>query len=189
MKALSIKDLSFGYGEHVVLKNISLEVEQGSYVSLIGHNGSGKTTLAKLIVGLFPFDSGEITISDVLLSKESLNEIRNKVAIVFQNPDNQFIGITVEDDIAFSLENRNVPRDEMQKLVREYAEKVGMLEFLTKEPAYLSGGQKEGQKYRRYWSWSFCCIWPCPQHGRLCKDRERKGSRYDCARHYPPEGD
>ena len=143
MKALSIKDLSFGYGEHVVLKNISLEVEQGSYVSLIGHNGSGKTTLAKLIVGLLPYEQGEITISDVLLSKENLTTIRNKVAIVFQNPDNQFIGITVEDDIAFSLENRNVPRDEMQKLVKEYAEKVGMSEYLSKEPAYLSGGQKQ----------------------------------------------
>ena len=90
MKALSIKDLSFGYGEHVVLKNISLEVEQGSYVSLIGHNGSGKSTLAKLIVGLLPFDKGEITISGVELNKDNLNEIRNKVAIVFQNPDKKY---------------------------------------------------------------------------------------------------
>ena len=143
MVALNIKHLSFSYGEVEILKNVSLEVKQGSYVSLIGHNGSGKTTLAKLIVGLLPFSTGEIAISGVSLSKETINTIRNKVAIVFQNPDNQFIGITVEDDIAFSLENRCVSREEMQKLVKEYADKVGMSEFLSKEPAYLSGGQKQ----------------------------------------------
>ena len=143
MDALKINNLSFSYGNTKVLNNVSLSVKQGSYVSLIGHNGSGKSTLAKLIVGLLPFEEGEISISDVLLTKDSVNTIRDKVAIVFQNPDNQFIGITVEDDIAFSLENRNIPKAEMEKLVKEYASKVGMLEFLNKEPAYLSGGQKQ----------------------------------------------
>ena len=94
-------------------------------------------------MGLLPFSKGEIFISGVQLNRENLNDIRNKVSIVFQNPDNQFIGVTVEDDIAFSLENRNVPREEMSKLVREYAEKVGMSEYLSKEPGYLSGGQKQ----------------------------------------------
>ena len=77
------------------------------------------------------------------LDKDSLNELRKKISIVFQNPDNQFIGVTVEDDIAFSLENRNIPREEMLKLVPMYAEKVGMKEFLDKEPSRLSGGQKQ----------------------------------------------
>lgn len=144
MNALTIKNLSFSYNDNIkAIDDISLDIERGSYISLLGHNGSGKSTLAKLIVGLLIASSGEIIVSNVKLSKENLPIIRSKVAIVFQNPDNQFIGITVEDDIAFSLENRRVPRDEMQKLVREYAEKVGMLDYLNKEPAYLSGGQKQ----------------------------------------------
>lgn len=144
MKALTIKDLTFSYNENAkVLDNVSLEIEQGEYVSLLGHNGSGKSTLAKLIVGLLPFEQGEIIVSGIQLSKENLQQIRSKAAIVFQNPDNQFIGITVEDDIAFSLENRCVERDEMKKLIWEYAKKVGMEDFLNKEPAYLSGGQKQ----------------------------------------------
>ena len=144
MEALSVKNLTFGYTTNKkTLKDISFSVERGSYVSLLGHNGSGKSTLAKLLVGLLPFSKGEIYISGVQLNRENLNTIRNKASIVFQNPDNQFIGITVEDDIAFSLENRNIPREEMVKLVKEYAAKVGMDEFLNKEPAYLSGGQKQ----------------------------------------------
>ena len=144
MNALTIKNLSFSYSDNVkAIDNVTLEIEKGTYVSLLGHNGSGKSTLAKLIVGLLPFNEGEIHVSDIKLSKENLRQLRSKIAIVFQNPDNQFIGITVEDDIAFSLENRCVSREEMKLLVREYAEKVGMIDYLKKEPAYLSGGQKQ----------------------------------------------
>ena len=144
MEALSIKNLTFSYDkEHNILDDISFDVKEGSYVSLLGHNGSGKSTLAKLFIGLLPFENGEIYVSGIKLTKENINKIRNTATIVFQNPDNQFIGITVEDDIAFSLENRCVPREEMISLVKEYASKVGMEEFLSKEPAYLSGGQKQ----------------------------------------------
>ena len=145
MNALRIDNLYFSYDEQSgeTLKNISIEIEKGRYVSLLGHNGSGKSTLGKLIVGLLPFSKGKITISGIELDDKSVTKIRNKAAIVFQNPDNQFIGITVEDDIAFSLENRNIPKSEMEELVKEYARKVGMEEFLSKEPAYLSGGQKQ----------------------------------------------
>jgi len=144
MNALTIKNLSFSYDkDKKTIDDISLEVERGSYISFLGHNGSGKSTLAKLIVGLLTPEEGEITISGVQLNKENIASIRNKVAIVFQNPDNQFIGATVEDDIAFSLENRNIPRDEMLKLVPTMAEKVGVFELLKKEPGYLSGGQKQ----------------------------------------------
>ena len=144
MEALSIKNLAFSYDkENTILSDVSFSVEEGKYVSLLGHNGSGKSTLAKLLIGLLPFNRGEIYISGIQLNKDNLIKIRDKVAIVFQNPDNQFIGITVEDDIAFSLENRCISREEMVPLVKEYASKVGMEEFLNKEPAYLSGGQKQ----------------------------------------------
>ena len=144
MKSVDVKQLNYSYSnEKPVLKNISFDIEQGEYMSIVGHNGSGKSTLCKLLIGLLIKDSGSIFIDGVELTKETINDIRHKVAIVFQNPDNQFIGATVEDDIAFSLENDNVPRDKMIPLVREYASKVGMLDYLNKEPSYLSGGQKQ----------------------------------------------
>lgn len=144
MKSVEIKNLNYSYNVNTpVIKDISLAIDKGEYVSIVGHNGSGKSTLCKLMIGLLEKNSGSIIIDGVELNKDTLNDIRHKVAIVFQNPDNQFIGVTVEDDIAFSLENDNVPRNEMIPLVREYAKKVGMLEFLNKEPSYLSGGQKQ----------------------------------------------
>ena len=144
MKNVVIKNLNYSYNENTpVLKNINLEINQGEYVSIVGQNGCGKSTLCKLIIGLLEKDSGEIIVNGLSLNKDSIQEIRKKVAIVFQNPDNQFIGATVEDDIAFSLENNNIPREKMITLVKEYATKVGMEDFLTKEPSYLSGGQKQ----------------------------------------------
>ena len=144
MDALTIKNLTYSYEQdRKVIDDVSLSIKKGSYVSLLGHNGSGKSTLAKLIIGLLPADRGTVVISDLELNDKNLTSIRNKAAIVFQNPDNQFIGVTVEDDIAFSLENRNVAREDMKRLVLEYAKKVGMEDFLNKEPAYLSGGQKQ----------------------------------------------
>ena len=144
MKCVSIKNISFSYRkDYPVIKDLSLDIEEGDYVSILGHNGCGKSTLARLLDGLLISKTGSIEICGQELNAKSINDIRQKVAIVFQNPDNQFIGATVEDDIAFSLENMNVPHDEMVTLVKEYAEKVGMENFLTKEPGYLSGGQKQ----------------------------------------------
>ena len=144
MDAVIIKNLCYSYEkDKPVVDDVSLSIKRGSYVSLLGHNGSGKSTLAKLMIGLLPADSGTVVISDLELNDKNITAIRNKAAIVFQNPDNQFIGVTVEDDIAFSLENRNVERNEMKRLVLEYAKKVGMENFLKKEPGYLSGGQKQ----------------------------------------------
>jgi energy-coupling factor transport system ATP-binding protein len=141
---LRIEDLSFSYdGQTDVLKNIDLTVETGRYLSIIGHNGSGKSTLAKLIVGLLESKRGHIYIFDQELTVKSVNQIRPHLGIVFQNPDNQFIGATVADDIAFGLENRRVPHEEMQPLIDEFAGKVKMTEFLDKEPSNLSGGQKQ----------------------------------------------
>lgn len=144
MTILSIKNLSFAYEDKKpVLKNISFDIEQGQYVSLIGHNGSGKSTLAKLIVNLLEIQSGTIELFGCPVNNKNIYEFRKKVGIVFQNPDNQFIGSTVRDDIAFGLENHCVPRDNMDAIIEKFAQKVGMSDFLDKEPIRLSGGQKQ----------------------------------------------
>lgn len=144
MKSIVFKDVSYSYSqEGFAVKNLNLELEKGSYVALIGHNGSGKSTLAKLMIGLLPLKSGEIIVNGLKLEKENYSKIRNQIGIVFQNPDNQFIGSTVEDDIAFGLENKRVPHEEMRGIIDEYASKVGMIDYLKKEPTNLSGGQKQ----------------------------------------------
>ena len=144
MSALLIKDLVFSYDKKTtIFSGLSFHVEEGEYVSLIGHNGSGKSTLAKLIIGLLEAKEGKIEVFDQVLNEETVYQIRKNVGIIFQNPDNQFIGSTVEDDIAFGLENHLVPNDKMDDIILEYATKVGMDEFLKKEPSSLSGGQKQ----------------------------------------------
>lgn len=143
MSSLKIDKLSFSYEKNVVLDNISFEVEKGEYITLMGHNGSGKSTLAKLIMGLLENKNGSIYIDDIEMKESNINELRNKLGIVFQNPDNQFIGATVQDDIAFGLENHLVKPEDMDKIINEFAEKVNMKNFLSKEPSSLSGGQKQ----------------------------------------------
>lgn len=143
MSSLKIDNLSFSYDKNVVLDNISFEVEKGEYVTLMGHNGSGKSTLAKLIMGLLENKNGSIYIDDIEMKESNINELRSKLGIVFQNPDNQFIGATVQDDIAFGLENHLVKPEDMDKIINEFAEKVNMKNFLSKEPSSLSGGQKQ----------------------------------------------
>lgn len=142
--ALEIKNLIFSYDkEKNVVNDISFNVERGQYVAIIGHNGSGKSTLAKLILGLLEAKSGSIEVFGEKLDEKNIASIRQKLGIVFQNPDNQFIGSTVRDDIAFGLENRQVKHDDMEGIITTYAKKVNMLEFLDKEPSNLSGGQKQ----------------------------------------------
>ncbi len=144
MSVLEIKNLTFSYdGTNKIIDNINLKIEKGSFVSVVGHNGCGKSTLAKLLIGLLTPQEGEIYINGELLDKKSASKIRQSMALVFQNPDNQFIGSTVEDDIAFGLENRCVEHNQMQDIIDTYAEEVGMKEFLKKEPSMLSGGQKQ----------------------------------------------
>jgi len=141
---IKVSDLSFSYnGVDDALKNISLEISKGSWVSILGHNGSGKSTLSKLLVGLLSPASGEIYIDNMKLDEAHISEIRKKIGIVFQNPDNQFVGVTVKHDIAFGLENQCIPHDEMVDKINHYASLVGMEQFLSKEPHQLSGGQKQ----------------------------------------------
>lgn len=141
---IRVSDLDYSYSkEDHALKGVSFDIPDGSWVSILGHNGSGKSTISKLLVGLLKADKGEIYIDDVLLDESSVDRIRNQIGIVFQNPDNQFVGVNVRYDIAFGLENRAMPRSEMEKLILEYSKKVGMEEFLYREPESLSGGQKQ----------------------------------------------
>ena len=144
MSLIEVKNVSFSYNEtKKAVDDVSFEVEQGSYVTIIGHNGSGKSTLAKLIAGLLPIKEGKIVIDGLEVNEENIGKIRTKLGIVFQNPDNQFIGSTVKDDIAFGLENKQVKQEDMDGIINEYADKVGLHDFLNYEPQNLSGGQKQ----------------------------------------------
>ena len=125
------------------LKDISFTINQGEWIAIIGHNGSGKSTLAKTINGLLLPESGTVKVGKQLLNEENIWSIRRMVGMVFQNPDNQFVGSTVEDDVAFGLENQGIPREEMVVRVKDALEKVCMSDFAKREPARLSGGQKQ----------------------------------------------
>ncbi len=144
MEKVKVENLCFAYDPNTpVIQSVSFTVEAGSYTTIIGHNGSGKSTIAKLMIGLLAANSGKIWMNDLLLNEDNIYEIRNKVGIVFQNPDNQFIGATVADDIAFGLENHQVASEKMQAIIEDYAQRVGMQDFLNSEPTKLSGGQKQ----------------------------------------------
>lgn len=142
--AIELSHLEFQYDDSKkTIADVSFKVEQGEYAALIGHNGSGKSTIAKLIIGLLSQSKGEIKIFGEAMTDDNVLELRKKLGIVFQNPDNQFIASTVREDIAFGLENERVPEDKMETLVEEYGKKVGMSEFMDKAPSDLSGGQKQ----------------------------------------------
>lgn len=144
--SIDVKHLKFKYTdhqEHYTLDDLSFHVKQGEWLSIIGHNGSGKSTTVRLIDGLLAAESGQIFVEGELLTEENVWNIRHKIGMVFQNPDNQFVGATVEDDVAFGLENKGIPLEEMQARVKEALELVGMSAFANREPARLSGGQKQ----------------------------------------------
>lgn len=143
--AIRVEHLSYHYpeAEAAALDDVSFAVPAGEWWAIIGHNGSGKSTLAKNINGLLAPEAGVVTVAGMRLSEDSVWDIRAKVGIVFQNPDNQFVGATVADDVAFGLENRAVPRDEMVTRVHDALAAVNMQDFATREPARLSGGQKQ----------------------------------------------
>ena len=144
MSILEVKNITYSYDDkHNAVDEVSFKVDKGAYVTLIGHNGSGKSTIAKMISGLLPLKSGEILIDGLILNEENIHDIRAKLGIVFQNPDNQFIGSTVRDDMAFGLENYQVESAKMDDIINRYASMVNMEAYLDKEPSNLSGGQKQ----------------------------------------------
>lgn len=141
---IEVKDVKFAYTkEDIALKGISFTIEDDKWISIIGHNGSGKSTISKLLIHLISPQKGEIIVDSLKLNDDNEKEIRKNIGIVFQNPDNQFVGATVEDDVAFGMENQGIPREEMIQRVDEALAAVNMLDFKTREPARLSGGQKQ----------------------------------------------
>lgn len=143
---ISVKNVTYRYDDEdqrAALQDVSFSVTKGEWVAIIGPNGSGKSTLAKTINGLIEPDEGDVTVGGMPLNEKNVWSIREMVGMVFQNPDNQFVGSTVQDDVAFGLENLGIPRDEMIERVRHALDKVNMLEYAEREPARLSGGQKQ----------------------------------------------
>ena len=143
---IEIKNLKFKYNQDqtsYTLNDVSFHVKHGEWLSIVGHNGSGKSTTARLIGGLLVAGSGQIIVDGQELTEETVWDIRDKIGMVFQNPDNQFVGATVEDDVAFGLENKGLPYKEMVSRVQEALSFVGMMDFKDREPARLSGGQKQ----------------------------------------------
>lgn len=143
---IEVKNLKYKYNqedERYTLNDVSFHVKQGEWLSIIGHNGSGKSTTVRLIDGLLEAESGDIYIDGDALTIDNVWDKRRLIGMVFQNPDNQFVGATVEDDVAFGLENQGIPLEEMRSRVDEALALVGMTDFKTREPARLSGGQKQ----------------------------------------------
>lgn len=142
--AIEFNNVHFSYIEDIkVLNGVNFEIYENEYVCIIGHNGSGKSTISKVLTGLLKPSEGYVSVFGEKITLENLKKIRNNVGIVFQNPDNQFVGMTTEDDIAFGLENRRVPREEMQEIIQLSSEIAGVDHLLKKEPSDLSGGQKQ----------------------------------------------
>lgn len=143
---IEVKNLKYKYdseSENYTLNDVSFQVKKGEWLSIVGHNGSGKSTTVRLIDGLLEAESGDIIISGDKLTVENVWEKRRQIGMVFQNPDNQFVGATVEDDVAFGLENQGLDYDLMVERVQQALELVGMQDFKEREPARLSGGQKQ----------------------------------------------
>lgn len=144
MKVIEFEDVSFGYEEGVrAIKNINFSVEEGEFVAVLGHNGSGKSTLARLCNGLLEADSGTVRVFDKVLNSKNLRDIRKRVGIVFQNPDNQTVASIVEDDIAFGAENVGLARAEIGERIRFALSAVGMEQYRQAMVSRLSGGQKQ----------------------------------------------
>ncbi|MEJ6399628.1 energy-coupling factor transporter ATPase [Nicoliella lavandulae] len=142
---VKVNNLKYKYPDsnEYSLNDVSFNVHAGEWLSIIGHNGSGKSTLVSALDGLIKTESGSIEVDSMLLNEQSVWEIRNQIGLVFQNPDDQFVGATVEDDIAFGLQNRNVDYDEMHSIVNQVLQMVDMESFKQKAPSDLSGGQKQ----------------------------------------------
>lgn len=153
MTLIDFNNVSFSYKltdddggdyEVPVLSDFNLKIEKGSYVSVIGHNGSGKSTIAKLTNGILFPTAGTVTVDGIeTKDDESIFDVRRKVGMVFQNPDNQIVSSIVEEDVAFGVENLGIPSDECRRRVDDALKTVGMYDYKDHSPSRLSGGQKQ----------------------------------------------
>ena len=147
MSIINLDSVSFRYGSaknKYVIKTLSLDIEEGEFIAIIGHNGSGKSTLAKLLNGLLQPTEGVVTVDGNKTSDDDkIFDVRKTVGVVFQNPDNQMVATIIEDDVAFGPENIGVPREEIIERVNEALEAVGMSEYRKRSASKLSGGQKQ----------------------------------------------
>lgn len=145
---LTLKNIIFSYEADQpevkkAVEDVSFAVNEGEWIAIVGHNGSGKSTIARIINGLLFPQSGDVTVFGKLMNEDNLWSIRSELGMVFQNPDNQFVGATVQDDVAFALENNGVPYEDMVERVHHSLKQVKMEQFLNHEPQHLSGGQKQ----------------------------------------------
>jgi energy-coupling factor transport system ATP-binding protein len=147
---ISLQEVTFTYAKETDDKNVrpaiddvSYTIYAGEWVAIVGHNGSGKSTLARLMNGLLFPQTGQVRVFGESLNELNLWETRSQMGMVFQNPDNQFVGATVQDDVAFALENNGIPFEEMVERVEASLVKVKMIDFMNSEPHHLSGGQKQ----------------------------------------------
>ena len=142
---IRFSNVTFKYDEDepTALENVTFNIKRGKWTSIVGHNGSGKSTIAKLLMGINNNYEGDIIVKDIKVSEENIDEVRKHIGIVFQNPVNQFIGSTVEYDVAFGMENQGIEYSLMHTIVDQVLTEVGMLEMKTFEPSHLSGGQKQ----------------------------------------------
>ncbi|MFP3916249.1 energy-coupling factor ABC transporter ATP-binding protein [Lysinibacillus telephonicus] len=145
---LSFNNVSYSYSPEIpdarkAVQNVSFSIQKGEWIAIVGHNGSGKSTMVKMVSGLLFPQEGEVRFMKDVLTEENLWKTRSNIGMVFQNPDNQFVGATVQDDVAFALENNGVPFEDMVKRVHTSLEQVKMDKFLNHEPHHLSGGQKQ----------------------------------------------
>lgn len=143
--AVTLTNVQFQYPntDRPILDDVSLSFPVGEWTAIIGRNGSGKSTLARLIDGLLMPKQGQINVCGLSVTEENMAQVHQQVGIVFQNPDNQFVGATVADDVAFGLENRQVATKEMEPRIQRALAAVGMEKMVNAEPAMLSGGQKQ----------------------------------------------
>lgn len=145
---LSFENVTFTYNPEddavrPAVAEASFSIHQGEWIALVGHNGSGKSTIAKLMNGLLFPETGSVKVMGQAMAEETLWKIRSQMGMVFQNPDNQFVGATVQDDVAFALENNGVPHKEMVERVHAALGQVKMEDYKDHEPHHLSGGQKQ----------------------------------------------
>ena len=144
--AIRFSNVVFGYNQKQLvptIKNISFDIYDGEYICIVGSNGSGKSTISKILVGLLKPWSGSVFVYGTLISNFTLKKLRDNVGVIFQNPDNQFIGLTAEDDIAFGLENRLVNSTRMWPIIKQVAGIVNIEQLLHLNASQLSGGQKQ----------------------------------------------